>query len=272
MLDVVRRSKNITKQYGSNYYRASSLFPQEVREAVYVYYAWVRCADEMVDQREQRIADLQEWIDDFHKNESEKQINKAVKKYFTQHAVPGEYPQAFLGAMSMDVSKKTYATYEELEQYMYGSAAVVGLTMLCFFDLHRKDLIPGATKLGQAMQLTNFLRDIREDHEELGRIYLPQEDMNKFGVTGEDIANRSMSDQFKELMKFEVERCRGLYSEAWTAIEKLSWRLKFPVRIAARNYEGVLDEIEKAGYDIWHKKHGLSKFKKFVVIIKSLFV
>lgn len=272
MQDIVRYSKNITKQYGSNYYRATSLFPRKTREAVYVYYAWVRCADEMVDQREQRVTDLQEWIDDFRKHESEKQLNKAVRKYFTRYAVPEEYPQAFLRAMSMDVSKKMYATYQELEEYMYGSAAVIGLTMLCFFGLHRKDLIPGATKLGEAMQLANFLRDIREDYDQLGRIYLPQEDMDRFGVTEDDIADHVMSENVKNLMRFEIARCRELYSRAWPAIQKLPWGLRWPVRIATRNYEGVLNEIEKADYNIWHKRHSLSRLKKLGVIIKSLFV
>lgn len=276
--ETLEYSKKITKKYGKNYYRATSLFPKKVREAVYVYYAWVRTADEYVDgelshfEAEQKLTAWEDnWIysDGLQKQVS---IHDHMSQIFLSYNVPPQYAEGFLFAMRQDLFKKRYTTYEELERYMYGSAAVVGLTMLCFFGLHRQDLIPGATKLGQAMQLANFLRDVREDHDELRRIYLPQEDMSRFGVTNEDIANHVLSDNFKSLMNFEIARCRDLYAQAWPAIAKLPWRLKFPIRIATRNYEGVLIEIEKAGYNIWTTRHSLSKIRKIMVIIKSLFV
>lgn len=274
--EVLKYSKKITKQYGINYYRAASLFPKKVREAVYLYYAWVRIADECVDgdlPPQEAQKSLEGWIQDWQDASVEDStIHGYVKQIFQVSQVPSTYPASFLDAMRKDVYQRQYQTYAELGSYMYGSAVVVGLTMLCFFGLHKEDLIPGAKKLGEAMQLANFLRDIREDYDELGRIYLPQEDMKKFGVTDQDIANHILSDNFKNLMKFEIARCRNLYTQAWPAIEKLPWRLKFPIRIATRNYEGVLSEIEKAEYNIWNKKHSLSKTKKLLVIITSLFV
>lgn len=270
--EIINYSKKITKHYGLNYYRATSLFPKKIREVVYVYYAWVRHADQLVDILNPKIKLLQEWIKDFAQDKSQKELNIVVKKYFEIYNVPEQYPKAFLTVMEQDLSQKRYDSYKELEGYMYGSAAVIGLTMLCFFGLHKQQLIPGATKLGEAMQLTNFLRDIREDYEDLGRIYLPQEDMKNFGVTDQNIADYVYNENFKQLMKFEVERCRDLYRQAWPAIQKLAWKLKFPIRIATRNYEGVLSEIEKANYNIWNKRHRLSSVRKILVIIKSLFV
>lgn len=274
--EVLKYSKKITKQYGKNYYRATSLFPKKVRERVFLYYAWVRTADEYVDGDllpQEARSSLEGWIQDWQDASVEDStIHGYVKQIFQASQVPGAYPDSFLDAMRKDVYQPEYQTYEELETYMYGSAVVVGLTMLCFFGLHKEDLIPGAKKLGEAMQLANFLRDIREDYDELGRIYLPQEDMQRFRVTEQDIARHAISDNVKNLMKFEIARCRGLYTQAWSAIEKLPWRLKFPIRIATRNYEGVLSEIEKANYDIWSKRHSLSKIRKIMVIIKSLFV
>lgn len=274
--EVLKYSKKITKQYGINYYRAASLFPKKVRERVFLYYAWVRTADEYVDgdlPPQEAQKSLEEWIQDWQDASVEDStIHGYVKQIFQVSQVPSTYPESFLDAMRKDVYQHQYQTYTELESYMYGSAVVVGLTMLCFFALHREDLIPGAKKLGEAMQLANFLRDIREDYDNLGRIYLPQEDMQRFDVTEQSITEHTMSDNFKNLMKFEIARCRALYKEAWPAIEKLPWRLKFPIRIATRNYEGVLREIERADYDIWNTKHSLSKMKKVLVIIKSLCV
>lgn len=273
---TLKFARDITSVYGSNYYRATSLFPKKVREAVYLYYAWVRIADECVDGNlspQEAEQSLEEWIQDWRNSRmGDPTIHGYLKQYFEISQVPDVYPESFLDAMRKDVHQHQYQTYRELESYMYGSAVVVGLTMLCFFGLHTKNLIPGATKLGEAMQLANFLRDVREDYDELGRIYLPQEDMQRFGVTDQDIADHTMSDNFKNLMKFEIARCRALYKEAWPAIEQLPWRLKFPIRIATRNYEGVLSEIEKAEYDVWSKKHSLSKLRKLLVIAQSLFI
>jgi len=276
--EIIDFSKKIVKKYGKNYYRATSLFPKKVREAVYVYYAWMRIADECVDgelshfEAEQKLT---AWEQDWNNSVSAGEhvsIHEYMSELFLHYSVPPQYAEGFLFAMKQDLFKKRYNTYEELEKYMHGSAVVVGLTMLCFFGLHRQDLIPGATKLGQAMQLANFLRDIREDYDDLGRIYLPQEDMARFGLSDNDIANHVLSDNFKKLMQFEIARCRELYAQAWPAIEKLPWRVKFPIRIATRNYEGVLSEIEKSDYDIWSTRHALPKRKKILIIIKSLFV
>lgn len=269
-------SKQITKQYGKNYVRAVSLFPSRVRCAVYVYYAWLRHADEYVDGLEASPEKLSQWVKDWYcvveGQVSGDDLQTEIFRLHGLYAIPLEYAHSFLQSMVQDVSVSRYEHYKDLESYMYGSAVVVGLTMLCFFGLHKENLIPGATKLGEAMQLANFLRDVREDYDELGRIYLPQEDMQRFGVTEQDIAGHTMSDNFKDLMRFEIQRCRNLYKEAWPAIEKLPWRIKFPIRVATRNYEGVLNEIEKAEYDVWSKKHSLSKSRKLLVIAQSLFV
>jgi len=277
--DIVYYSKLITKKYGSNYYYATSLFPEKIREAVYVYYAWTRIPDEYVDggltkfEANKKLAHWKhEWLQASTGQKQGSSIHNHMHRLFLQYKVPLQYAEDFLFAMQQDISQVRYTSYNELEKYTHGSAVVVGFTMLCFFGLYKKNLLPGARALGQAMQLINFLRDIREDVDDLGRIYIPQEDMDRYSVLEEDIIKHVYSDNFKRLMKFEIDRCRALYKKAWPAIEKLPWRIKFPIRIATRNYEGVLKEIEKADYDIWNTRHGLSKIKKLVVLIRSLFV
>jgi phytoene synthase len=274
--DLNSYSKNITKKHGKNYARAVSFFPSDIRSAVYLYYAWLRYADQLVDTTHPGKENSQEeflewkrgWFSVVH-GYSGHPLHEKMFQLAQKYDVPLEYFESFLGSMESDLFKKKYKTYQDLQSYMYGSAVIVGFTMLCFFGLHKKDLLHGAQALGEAMQLANFLRDIREDYEDLNRIYLPQEDMLRFCVKEKDIASHSLDDNFKNLMKFEIARCRQLYAQAWPAIERLPWRIKFPLRVATRNYQGVLDQIEKSEYDVWSQKHSLSKWQKLQVFIQS---
>lgn len=277
--EVLEFSKHITKKFGGNYYQATKLFPPKIREAVFLYYAWTRIADEYVDSgfsKEKAEMLLENWIHDWQKtvegNRNEYDIHWYMKQIFERYNTPLEFGGVFLGVMKQDIGTVRYEHYRDLEAYMYGSAVVIGFTMLSFFGLLTEDRKPSARAFGEAMQLTNFLRDIREDYEQLGRIYIPQEDMRRFGVSEEDIRIRSTNENFKRLMQFEISRCRELYQKAWIGIEQLPWRIKVPLRIAARKYEGILREIEKHDYDVWSKKHVLSRNKKLLLVIKSLFV
>lgn len=277
---LISFSKKITKQYGENYYRATLLFPQSIREKVLVYYAWTRIPDEFVDScenKEDARRNLESWMSDWQKTsssafENPETIHQWMYQIFQDSATPQEYAKDFLNSMYMDLEKTTFENYEELREYMHGSAVVVGLTMLSFFGLHKDSLLPGARALGEAMQLVNFIRDIKEDYEVLGRIYMPQEDMHRFGVSEKMIEHGIITSEIQNLLQFQIARCRVLYKEAWTAIEKLPYKLRVPIRIATRNYEGVLEEIEKHNYNVWMKRHSLSKHKKLWIICKSFFV
>lgn len=277
--EVLQYSIDITKRYGINYYRATTFFPASVRESVFLYYAWMRIPDEYVDaqeNQEKKSELLDQWILNWEETltgaRNEQDIHWYMKSIFEKYSVPNEYGKSFLQAMSQDVVKTDYKNYSELETYMYGSAVVVGFTMLCFFGLHDQKRLSSARSLGEAMQLTNFLRDIQEDFKVLGRIYMPQDEMKKFGVTIEHISQKNNNESWKNFMKYQITRCRDLYTHAWEGIEELPWKLKFPIRIATRKYEGILTEIEKANYDIWSKKHSLSPFRKKIIMIKSIFI
>lgn len=277
--EVLQYSISITKRYGINYYRATTFFPHIIREAVFLYYAWMRIPDEYVDAKENQDNKsklLNEWISDWDQTvlgtRDLKDIHWYMKKTFEKYAVPETYSKHFLQAMSQDLQQKEYTSYSELEKYMYGSAVVVGLSMLCFFGLHEEKRLSSARSLAKAMQMTNFLRDIQEDFEVLGRIYMPQDEMKKFGVSVDDIAKANNNENWKKFMQYQIVRCRDLYAKAWVGIEELPWKLKFPIRIATRKYEGILSEIEKAGYDVWLKKHSLSPFQKKLIISKSIFI
>jgi phytoene synthase len=153
--------------------------------------------------------------------------------------------------MFMDEEIATYETYADLEGYMYGSAAVIGLMVTRIVGYSTDAAFEHAKKLGYAFQVTNFLRDIREDHDELGRVYMPQAELRKFDLTNDDIACRAYDQRFIDFMKFQIERNRQVYREALPGIAMLSWRGRLAVRIAYVLYKAILAEIERVNYNVY---------------------
>jgi len=292
--------KNIQKKYGKSFYAGTIFLSKEQRDATFILYAFFRLPDEYVDtffadQKESALTKLTEWNNAWHIcfnggrfeiAETETMVLRATEYIFHLYAIPFEYSQAFLQAMIQDTHKNRYATYTELEAYMYGSASVVGLMMtyiLCSTDkrfstdsTYRSDLLQKAQALGEAFQMTNFLRDIGEDYQERRRIYMPQEDMVKYGVTEEDIQNKRITSQFINLMKFEFERTKALYVVADEGIRLLPTRASRGIRVARVLYSRILDKIEEAKYNSLTKRASLSTFKKIVLslvtLIKSFFI
>lgn len=179
----------------------------------------------------------------------------ATADTFHRYRIPFEYSESFLEAMIQDTWKASYATYEELRSYMYGSAAVVGL-MMCHVIGFEKEALPYAEKLGYAMQLTNFLRDIEEDKRLRGRTYLPQDELARFG-----------SDKIG-FMKFQIDRADRLYDEANQGIRFLHPRGRFAVRAASDLYREILRKIEARGYDVSVRVR-TSLLEKILITMKS---
>jgi phytoene synthase len=188
---------------------------------------------------------------------------------FDQYEIPFEYSEAFLAAMAQDLMQSRYATYEDLRTYMYGSAAAVGL-MMSYIIGFEDGALPHAIALGEAMQMTNFLRDIREDYDERGRIYLPQEDLARFGITEQDIATHTVSEKWKELMRFEIALTRALFKEGNAGIPLLHKDGRRAVLAASRVYEAILTEIEKQDYDVFTQRAQVSPLKKTLLILQTL--
>lgn len=270
-------AKAMTKKYGTSYYLATRFLPREKRLATYALYSFFRVPDEYVDNPEGSIEEaskkIQQWQRKWHYAYSHKNSRDPVllvtAKTFHDFGIPFEYGEDFLEAMKQDLWKERYTTYEELQQYMYGSASVVGL-MMSYIIGFEEGALPYAEKLGEAMQLTNFLRDIREDYEQRNRIYLPLEDLERFKVREEDIRKHKCTKAFKQLMRFEIERARALYRESDAGISKLSIGGRFSVRIASRLYEAILDKIEDADYDVFAHRVYTKKREKLLILGKEL--
>jgi phytoene synthase len=213
----------INRHYGKTYYFSSCLFPAHLRPAVHALYAWVRYPDEWVDNpgdlsiAEQRDK-LGEWrdatADAIKTGHSDHPVLAAFADAARRHEVSLAHMRDFLEAMERDLVVSTYETFDDLQRYTWGSASVVGLMMCAILGATDKRAVPYATDLGLAMQLTNFLRDVGEDWRERGRIYLPLEDLRRFGVSQGDIAKGRLTDNFCALVRFEAERTRAIYARS----------------------------------------------------------
>ncbi|HWD41595.1 MAG TPA: phytoene/squalene synthase family protein, partial [Fimbriimonas sp.] len=185
-------------------------------------------------------------------------------------AIPLEEPMRFLGAMRSDLTIRRYATYEDLRSYMRGSAAAVGVMMCSVLGASQNEIAVHAAKsLGEAMQLTNFLRDVGEDASR-GRIYLPEEDLTAFGVSEQDVLDGRITPGFTDLMKFQIDRARSLYRSAEKGVALLPKNSRKAVRLAAILYSRILSRIEAGGYDVFQSRARTSKAEKMTVAARVL--
>ncbi len=276
--DDLKKCKQIFKNHSSTYFFATKFFKQEIREATYVVYAFFRVPDEIVDNPEydqenkirKELENFKEKWRKAYSNESvDNPVLRATAAIFKKYNIPFEHSQAFLDAMVKDTKKSRYKNYRELKEYMYGSAAAVGLIMSYIIGFSKKSALKYAKNLGYAMQLTNFLRDIKEDYQKRNRIYLPKKELKKYGLKEENIENEVIDQNFRDFMQFQIKRTRGLYQEAKKGIPMLDNSGRYPVKLALVLYRKYLDKIEQADYDIYNSNLNLTGWDKLQSIYQA---
>ena len=268
----------VNKHYGKTYYFSTRFFPLPVRPAVHALYAWVRYPDEWVDnpggvplaEQERKLCD---WRDAtalaIKTGKSDHPVLFAWADAARQHQVPVSYMRDFMEAMTMDLTVARYPRFSDLQQYTWGSASVVGLMMCHLVGATDPAAVPHATSLGLAMQLTNFLRDVGEDWQGRGRIYLPLEDLERFGVTEADIAAGRVTDAFRALMRFEIARTREIYAHADAGMHFIPAEARLPVRLARVLYARILDKIEQNEYDVFSRRARVPTWEKLLVLARE---
>jgi phytoene synthase len=268
--------QRLNRRHGTTYYWATAVLPSVKRHHVHALYAFCRHADDIVDDLGPApVAEREAALDalgtrlfaDLDRGSSDDVVLRAVVHTARAFAIDPDAFRRFLRSMAMDLTVESYATYEDLLVYMDGSAAVVGEMMLPILEPCDADAARGpARALGEAFQLTNFLRDIGEDLDR-GRQYLPQEDLLRFGV---DLAARKCTPQFVDLMRFEIARCRSLYRYAATGITMLPERSARCVAAAHDLYGRILDRIELQGYDVFRQRARVPTAVKLAVAARHL--
>jgi 15-cis-phytoene synthase len=259
------RCRAINAHHGRTYYLATLLLPPRKRPFVHALYGFARHVDDLVDDmttrlsRSQRAERLDEWSADFLADlewgSTSDPVSRAVIDTVQRWHIPTSYFADFLEAMRMDLDVTAYETFEDLTRYMWGSAAVIGLQMLPILGRAdsgtRWDVLEShAIDLGTAFQLTNFLRDVAEDLRR-GRIYLPQESLRRFGVDRDRLARGQVDESIRNLLAWEIERARGLYASAAPGIDLVEASSRDCLRTATTLYAEILDEIERADYDVF---------------------
>jgi phytoene synthase len=250
------RCRQLNKQHGTTYYWSTLVLPRVKRHHVHALYAFCRYADDIVDDLgpasvDERSAALaafgDRFFEDLHRGASDDLVLKAVVHTVRAFDIDPDCFRRFLRSMTMDLLVTSYDTWDDLLVYMDGSAAVIGEMMLPILEPLHPEARTHARDLGNAFQLTNFLRDIGEDLDR-GRQYVPQEDLRTFGV---DLAARRVDPSFVALMQFEIARCRALYDSADIGVTMLPERSARCIAAARRLYARILDRIEGEQYDVF---------------------
>jgi len=269
--------RKLTAKHGKTYYFSTCFFPKDVQRGVYALYGFVRCPDEMVDNPpagslpEESLAKFRtETVAALEAGTSENPILDAFVETVRLCQIPHDLPLAFLDAMSMDLTRKRYQTFEDLKTYTYGSASVVGLMMCRIIGMTAEEGLTPAHDLGLAMQLTNFLRDIGEDWCGRGRVYIPLDDLAAFDYSIDDLASGVVNDNFRRLMAFQIERARKFYESADRGMRYIPANRRLPVRLARVLYSRILDKIEENDYDVFHKRASTSYREKVMTAVREV--
>lgn len=270
--------KRLNSLHGKTYYLATLLLPKEKRPFVHALYGFARYADEIVDDlastlspREKADA-LRNWssgvLEDLETGKSNDAVGAALVDTVTRFKIPHQHFVDFLHSMEMDLTVGTYATYQDLSEYVYGSAAVIGLQMVPILGPLSDAAYASAEKLGIAFQLANFIRDVGEDLDR-GRIYLPLDELAAHGVTEEMLYARVLTPEIIQVLKFQIARVRQMQVEAASGIDLLDPTSRPCIRAASELYCGIVDEVEAIGYDIFNKRAKTSTARRIRVAGKA---
>jgi 15-cis-phytoene synthase len=268
--------KAIQKQTGRTFYLATRFLPERVRNATHVLYAFFRIADEIVDDAagvppEQQRAELDALrAQALGRAEPEDPVLEAFQDLRDRYDITDAEVEVFLDAMESDIETSRYDTYAELESYMRGSAAAVGVMMTAIMEPDDPETaLPHAIKLGEAFQLTNFLRDVREDVLDRNRIYLPRETLETHGVSETEIEELEYSASFRAAMADELKRTERLYREGVAGIRYLPEDCQLPVLLAAVLYAEHHAVIRARDYDVLSAEPSLSTSRKLWCLAKT---
>ena len=276
------QARALNAQHGRTYYLATLLLPPAKRPAVHALYGFARYADDIVDglgsAGPERAEQFDSWaagvVADLARGSSADPLRRALLDTLGRWGIEHQYVLDFLDSMRADLTVTEYPTYDELAGYMWGSAAVIGLQMLPILGSRTGgDLRADAIDLGLAFQLTNFLRDIAEDLDR-GRIYLPQESLHRFGTDSAGLRRARLAgrpdDQVRAVIAFELARARELYRRAEPGIALVHPTSQACLRTAWKLYSAILDEIERADYNVFAARVSTSSGHRARVAVPGL--
>jgi phytoene synthase len=270
-----RYCEDVARREAGNFYPAFLLLPAPQRRAMCALYTFMRIADDLSDEpmpiavKRQQLADwrggLRAALAGCYAHSSHAALHDTLEKY----RIPTRYLEAVIDGVEMDLEPIAYRTFAELRNYCWHVASVVGLSCIHIWGFHGPGALAFAEDAGIAFQLTNILRDLGEDAAR-GRVYLPEEDLTRFGYNRDRLRQGVCDASFHELMRFEVQRARAFYHSGWQLAPRLSPAGQAVFLMMARTYRGLLGEIQRRDYDVFRSRVRLPRWKKLLFALAAL--
>ncbi len=267
---------DITRKSKTNFMMSFAMLPEEKRDAIHTVYAFCRCTDDIVDDegdKATKSARLQRWTEELERgfrNESEHPLLNKLNTIAVRFNIPAVHFFDLIRGMTMDLEKNRYATFDELYEYCYHVASTVGLMCSEIFGYKNEKTRAYAVDLGIAMQLTNIVRDVKDDAL-IGRVYIPLEDFERFGYSTEQLLGSEYNEAFVRLMRFETQRARTYYARARASLAEEDHGAFFAARIMDRIYSRILDKIERKNFALFGERISISSFSKFRIATSEYF-
>lgn len=257
-----QRCEQITREHSRTFFLASGLLPPAKRRAARALYAFCRVSDNLVDMpdaREDAYASLMQWRERTQAPHAsgDDPVALAWADTRARYRIPWRYGEQLIDGVMSDLSTVRYQRFDQLAEYCYRVASTVGLMAMHIIGFDSGRAIPYAVKLGVALQLTNILRDVAEDWRN-GRVYLPQEELQAFGLHETDIAAGTVDGRWQRFMQFQIDRNRRFYDEAAPGLALLQADGRFAIAAAADLYRGILDDIEAHNADVFSRRAHVS--------------
>ncbi len=251
---------HITRHHSKTFFLASSLLPPDKRRAARALYAFCRITDDIADAdqpAEERGERLESWralvMNTYTNPLTDNPVALAWTDAQHRYNIPQGYAEQLIDGVARDLIQTRYQTFEDLAGYSYGVASTVGLMAMHIIGYESKVAVPYAVRLGVALQLTNILRDVNEDWQS-GRVYLPQDELDAFGLSEADIAAGNTDERWQKFMTFQIERTHRLYDESWAGIYMLHADGRFAIAAAAELYRAILDDIQDNNSDVFSRR------------------
>jgi len=262
----------VARTRAKNFYYSFVLLSKQQRKAMCAIYAFMRYCDDLSDEPGATRVAIDQW---------RAALEDALQGRFSDHplwpgfhhtvrrfGIPHDYFRQMIDGVTSDLEPRRLETFDELYQYCYHVASVVGLTIIHIFGFDTRSALPLAEKCGIAFQLTNILRDIREDAEK-GRIYIPAEDLRRFGVTEDDLRAGLRDEKFLRMMRFEAARARQYYTESSPLLDLIHPRSKSSLQALISIYSRLLERIEGTNYDVFTRRVRLSALEKTRIVVRA---
>jgi 15-cis-phytoene synthase len=265
--------ERVARTQAKNFYYSFLLLSRPQRQAMCAIYAFMRYCDDLSDAEGvgDRAGDIARWQADLNSALAgaapENPVWPAFSDAVARYRIPHEYFREMIRGVSSDLEPRQIQTFQELYDYCYHVASVVGLTIIHIFGFNDPRALELAERCGVAFQLTNILRDVREDAEH-GRVYLPAEDLARFGVDPKELAGGEISPALRSLLAFEAERARAYYQEAQSLTKLVDSRSRASLKALIAIYSRLLERISNSGYEVLRERVRVPAWEKIWILAR----